>query len=153
MKKRNSTLAKLGLVAAGAAIVVFFPWPRLDGHRFLASTHTNLGSFFSQNQNADAARQYYEMAIKECPVFWKPYNNLGNLYVSGGEKEKALQQYSQGLRKGLADDSCAMFIHTSIGALLYNEGNIEEARRHFALASPYVPYSLMVRKLGKALNF
>jgi tetratricopeptide (TPR) repeat protein len=93
------------------------------------------------------------MAIKECPVFWKPYNNLGILYVSGGEKEKALQQYSQGLRKGLADDSCAMFIHTSIGALLYNEGNIEEARRHFALASPYVPYSLMVRKLGKALNF
>lgn len=152
-EKQNSALAKLGLVAAGAALLAFFPWPHLDGHRFLASTYTNLGSFFSQNQNTDAARQSYEIALSECPVFWKPYNNLGNMYLAGGEKEKALKYYFQGLKKGLPDDSLAMFIHMSIGVLYFKEGNTEEARLHFALASPFVPYSIMVRKLGKVLNF
>ena len=152
-EKRSGMLALLGLAGVGAALLVFFPWPGLDGHRFLASTHTNLGFFFSQNSNVDAARQSYETAIKECPAFWKSYNNLGNLYLARGEKENALKCYFQGLKKGLPDDSCAMFIHMSVGVLYLKEGNTDEARRHFDLASPFVPYSLMVRQLGKELKF
>jgi 4-amino-4-deoxy-L-arabinose transferase-like glycosyltransferase len=152
-EKRSGMLAILGLAGIGAGLGVFFPWPRLDGHRFLASTHTNLGFYFAQNQNADAARQYYETAIKECPVFWKSYNNLGNLYSAEGEKENALKCYFQGLKKGLPDDSCAMFIHMSLGVFYLKEGTIDEARKNFAIASPFVPYSLMVRQVGKELKF
>ena len=75
------------------------------------------------------------------------------MYLAGGEKEKALKYFSEGLKKGIPDDSCAMFIHMGIGVLFFKDGNMEEARRHFALALPYVPYSLMVRKLGNALKF
>jgi tetratricopeptide (TPR) repeat protein len=101
----------------------------------------------------NAAQQYFESAIHESPGYWKPYNNLGNLCLARGEKEKALSWYLQGLQKALPHDSSAMFIHMSLGTYyLKEEGNIEEARKHYALALPYVPYSLMMRQLRDELK-
>jgi 4-amino-4-deoxy-L-arabinose transferase-like glycosyltransferase len=152
-KKQNKKLALYGITAGCAALFVFFPWQGLSNKNFLASTYNNIGLFYSANNNFTAARQYYESAMRECPDFWKPYNNLGNLYLARNEKEKALSCYLQGLQKGFPDDSCAMFIHMSLGTYYLKEGNIEEARKHYAQASPYVPYSLMMRQLSNELKF
>jgi len=152
-KKQNKKLALYCIVAGCAALFVYFPWQGVSNKNFLAYTYNNMGLFYSANNNVAAARQYYESAMHECPGFWKPYNNLGNLYLACGEKEKALSCYLQGLQKGLPRDSSAMFIHMSLGTYyLKEEGNIEEARKHYAQASPYVPYSLMMRQLRNELK-
>jgi 4-amino-4-deoxy-L-arabinose transferase-like glycosyltransferase len=151
-KKQNKKLAMSGVAAGCAALFVFFPWQGISNQNIIASTYNNMGLFYSANNNVDVARKYYESTIHECPGFWKPYNNLGNLYLARGEKEKALSCYLQGLQKGVPYDSCAMFIHMSLGTYYLKEGNIEEARKHYAQASPYVPYSLMMRQLSNELK-
>ena len=152
-KKLQKKLVIYGISAAGAALFVFFPWKNINDKAFIASTYNNLGLFFYANNNSNSARQYYESAIREYPGFWKPYNNLGNLYLASGDKNKAISWYIQGLKKGLPDDSCAMAIHMNIGACCLKDGNIEEAKKHFATALPFVSYSLKMRQIRNELKF
>jgi 4-amino-4-deoxy-L-arabinose transferase-like glycosyltransferase len=151
--KQTKKLVMYGVAVFCAAAVVLFPWKTLNNKIFLASAYNNLGLFYAANKNIDLAQQHYESAISECPRFWKPYNNLGNLYLASGDKEKALSCYYRGLQKGLSEDSSAMFIHTSLGIYYLKSGNADSAKNHFEQAMPYVPYSITMRQLKQELQF
>jgi 4-amino-4-deoxy-L-arabinose transferase-like glycosyltransferase len=152
-KKIYKKLAIYGLGAAGVALFVFFPWKNSNDRVSLASTYNNLGMFFYANGNRNSAQRYYESALREYPGFWRSYNNLGNLYLAIGDKNKAVAWYLQGLKKGLPDDSCAMAIHMNLGVCCLKDGKIEEAKKHFATAFPYVSYSLKMRQIREELRF
>jgi tetratricopeptide (TPR) repeat protein len=152
-KKENKNLLAYAIIAICASFIVLFPWKPLNDNKFLASTYNNLGLFYSANNNNALARQFYEKALIICPTFWKTYNSLGNFYVEHGEKEKALSYYLKGLIVGLPQDSCAMIIHISLGTFFLKNGNIDEAKMHYAMALPYAPYSLMLRQLSNELKF
>jgi tetratricopeptide (TPR) repeat protein len=151
-KKSRKDMARFAAVAAIAAIVVFFPWKNINDRVSRASAFNNLGLFFRANGNVATARQCYDSAIRDYPGYWRAYANLANLSLAGGERENALSWYVEGLKNGLSDDSCAMAIHMNIGALLLKDGNTEEAKRHFALAYPYVSYSLTMRRIKDELK-
>jgi 4-amino-4-deoxy-L-arabinose transferase-like glycosyltransferase len=151
-KKEIKKLLAYAMIAICASFIVLLPWKALDNNVFLATAYNNLGLFYSANNNKVKARQFYEKALNVYPAYWKPYNNLGNLCVDNNEKEKALKYYLQGLKAGLLNDSSAMIIHISIGNLFLKEGNIIEAKNHYAQALPYAPYSIMLRQLARELN-
>jgi 4-amino-4-deoxy-L-arabinose transferase-like glycosyltransferase len=152
-KKAFKKLAWYCVGAAATALLVIFPWKNINDKAFLASTYNNLGLFYYANGNGNSARWYYESALREYPGYWRAYGNLGNLYLASGDKNMALSWYLQGLKNGIPDDSCAMAIHMNLGACALTDGNIEEAKKRFALSLPYVSYSLRMRQIRKELKF
>jgi tetratricopeptide (TPR) repeat protein len=59
----------------------------------------NLRGFnYLEGGNGEQALPDFESAIKICPVYSSPYNNLGNIYRSVGDNQKAEYYFSQAIK-------------------------------------------------------
>ncbi|MDD5449398.1 MAG: tetratricopeptide repeat protein [Candidatus Omnitrophica bacterium] len=89
---------------------------------------TSLLIFYSyltirQNQTWRDPITFYERALKYAPDSARIHNNLGAVYYSMGEKEKAIPLY----RKTIELDPSAVNAYVNLGASYYETGKKEEA--------------------------
>ncbi|KAK2600175.1 hypothetical protein QQS21_005120 [Conoideocrella luteorostrata] len=110
----------------------------------------NLGALYADQGKLQEAEKIYLRALQGYEKAWGPdhiltldtVNNLGNLYVKQGklqEAEKlllrALQGYEQAIGpQGISRYQPAINTRLNLGALLWDQGHILEARRYYQRA-------------------
>lgn len=75
----------------------------------------------------DQAEILYKKAIVLRPNFAKAFNNLGNLYLSKSNYEKAKENFFVATKY----DGDYFEAYTNLGSLYYKEGKIDSARHYW----------------------
>ncbi|MGD1000331.1 MAG: tetratricopeptide repeat protein [Candidatus Brocadiia bacterium] len=78
----------------------------------------------------DAARQYFEEALKLRPDLSEAHSDLGSVLLQMGKPDEAMRQLHEALR--ISPDSSSA--HLSLGEALVQEGNLKEAVAQFRAA-------------------
>lgn len=73
----------------------------------VSQAYNNLGSFALQNNQTQAAIQYYNQAIQLQSNYADAYSNRGNIYAQYGDSEKAIADYNKAI--SLKDHADAYF--------------------------------------------
>jgi len=89
-----------------------------------AEEHNNLGVAYEQKGLFDLAEKEYKIAGNKRTDWAIPHFNLGNLYFRLGDARKAEDSY----RKALAIDGNNSDTLNNLAYLLYQQGNIREAK-------------------------
>jgi tetratricopeptide (TPR) repeat protein len=142
-----------------------------------AVTMNKIGIAYHQMVDMQAARRYYEKAIKLNPKYSEAVNNLGTVYYANKSYGRAVRQYQKALK--LSPDSASIysnlgtayfarkkykeafetyqqalkldpdvFEHRSSYGVLLQERNVEERSRfHFYLAKTYAKSGMTDRAL------
>ena len=142
-----------------------------------AVTMNKIGIAYHQMVDMQAARRYYEKAIKLNPKYSEAVNNLGTVYYANKSYGRAVRQYQKALK--LSPDSASVysnlgtayfarkkykeafeayqealkldpdvFEHRGSYGVLLQERNVEErARFHFYLAKTYAKSGMTDRAL------
>jgi hypothetical protein len=76
----------------------------------------------------DRAIQLYLQAIEACPGFIRPYELLGNLYRTGGDKEKAVDYFTKAAELGTNNYK----LYYLLADILYGANDLDQASRHLA---------------------
>lgn len=87
------------------------------------------------SSNKKQVYEYYEMAIRLCPGFIRPYELLGNLYRNDGKTEKAIMFFKRAADLGTANYK----LYFLLAKLLYKKGDLDEANKN-------LKKSLVIRK-------
>jgi len=95
-----------------------------------AVLRNKIGIANHQLMQLDAARKYYEQAIKLNPKYSEAVNNLGTVYYATKSYRRAVSQYKKALR--IAPDSAS--IHSNLGTAYFARNQIAEATEEFRIA-------------------
>lgn len=113
-------------------------------------SHSNLGTYFqTHHQTRDAITQY-EAAIQltsDRDLLAQTYANLGAVYISTGEDDRARTEFDHSLR--LNPDQFNAWI--GLGVLARNEGKIDEAVNDFSHSLNIQPSARAYVELGRTL--
>lgn len=90
-----------------------------------AEEHNDLGVAYEQKGRLDLAEKEYKTSRDKRTDWAIPHFNMGNLYVRMGEIRKAEDSY----RKALVLNGSNPDILNNLAYLLYQKGNIEEAKK------------------------
>ena len=97
-----------------------------------AYTLLSKGRFTSSREEAHV---HYREAIKLCPGFIRPYELVGNYYRKKGEKQKAIEYFTEAAELGTTNYK----LYYLLASLLHEEGDVNEA-------SKYLKKSLNIKK-------
>jgi Tfp pilus assembly protein PilF len=89
--------------------------------------HVNLGAYFLEHGQLDAARVQFEEALRINPRMEDAHNNLGLLHWRQGRMGEARAHFEEALRI----DPRMEHAHMNMGTLHWREGRLGEARPHF----------------------
>jgi tetratricopeptide (TPR) repeat protein len=92
--------------------------------------YNNLGTWYQQRGDLDAAERNYRRAVELKPQFAQAHDNLGIIYARQGDIERAIESFRTAVR--LDPRSCTAAIN--LGHALEQAGRAEEARREWQLA-------------------
>lgn len=101
----------------------------------LARTHSNLGAAYGEAGRPDEAVLAFTEAVRLAPDMARFRCNLATAYGASGRTDRAIAELERtvALSPGFVD------AHHELGRLYWEAGNLESARRHFALAGRPVP--------------
>ncbi len=111
--------------------------------------HNNLGMFYEQSDNPDAAIPQYKSALQARYRVISPvvYYNLGNAFFRKGQLDQAVAYYEGALQ--LQPDLATA--HHNLGVVLFHKGQIDEAIAHWRQALLIQPeYTEAHTSLGNA---
>jgi tetratricopeptide (TPR) repeat protein len=60
----------------------------------------NLGYFYLREKSTDKAYRFFEMNIRNYPKSMNVFDSMGDYYVAGGNKQKAIEYYTKALSMG-----------------------------------------------------
>ena len=83
--------------------------------------------YFNATGELEKTSQVYELWIANYPRDFTPHANMGNIYSSIGQYEKALVEYGEGVRLG----PDVVLGYTNLGATYYNLNRLDEAKSTF----------------------
>ncbi len=95
----------------------------------------NLGSAHFRQGNYAASARVIEQGLALKPDATEEWFNLGNAYLKLGQPDRAIAQY----RRSLRNDKRFWPAYTNIGLVLYEQGNIRQAARHWEQAAEIDP--------------
>ena len=100
-----------------------------------AVLRNKLGIAHHQLMQLDAARKYYEQAVKLKPDYSEAINNLGTVYYAGKSYRRAISQYKKAIK--IAPDSAS--IHSNLGTAYYARDQIALANEEYRIAMKLDP--------------
>ena len=95
-----------------------------------AVLRNKIGIANHQMMQLDAAKKYYEQAVKLKPNYSEAINNLGTVYYASKSYRRAISQYKKALK--LAPDSAS--IHSNLGTAYFARNQIAQATEEFRTA-------------------
>jgi tetratricopeptide (TPR) repeat protein len=113
-----------------------------------------LSIFWKGKYTHQKARKYrfYEVAIRLCPGFIRPYELLGNLYRKDGETEKAIEYFTQAAELGTTNYK----LYYLLANLQFQRGDLDEASRNLeksmSIRGDYQKSLELRRKIEQALD-
>ncbi len=108
-----------------------------------AEAHTFLGWSLSKLERVHEAIAECKKAILLDPKYGNPYNDIGVYLIELGRPDEAIPW----LKKAMQAERycCYQFAHFNLGRILFNKGQMEEAKRSFERALSYDPNFLPAR--------
>ncbi len=108
-----------------------------------AEAHTFLGWSLSKLERVHEAIAECKKAILLDPKYGNPYNDIGVYLIELGRPDEAIPW----LKKAIQAERycCYQFAHFNLGRILFNKGQMEEAKRSFERALSYDPNYLPAR--------
>jgi len=95
-----------------------------------AVLRNKIGIANHQMMQLNAARKYYEQAVKLKPNYSEAINNLGTVYYAIKSYRRAISQYKKALK--IAPDSAS--IHSNLGTAYFARNQIAQATEEFRTA-------------------
>jgi tetratricopeptide (TPR) repeat protein len=89
-----------------------------------------IGIAHHQQMQLDAAKKYYEQAVKLNPKYSEAINNLGTVYYATKNYRRSISQYKKAIK--IAPDSAS--IHSNLGTAYFARNQIALATEEFRIA-------------------
>src|SRR6185369_1369596 len=100
-----------------------------------AVLRNKIGIANHQMMQLDAAKKYYEQAVKLKPVYSEAINNLGTVYYATKSYRRAISQYKKAIK--LAPESAS--IHSNLGTAYFARNQFDLASQEFREAMKLDP--------------
>ncbi len=102
---------------------------------YKARPHTNLGSYYEEQERLDDAVREYQTAIKLQPDLFMPHYNLGVAYRKQGRLDDAVREFQTAIK--LKPD--AADAHSNLGVAYQEQGRLDDAIGEFQIAIKLKP--------------
>jgi tetratricopeptide (TPR) repeat protein len=149
---RNGNVRRRALKVFGMIFIIFMFWlSRKDIYKDwfglpsyeeagLANAYYSMGTVYAHEKILDKAGEFYEKSIEIQPQTGALVE-LGDLYASQGQVQKAKQMLEYAVRMDPLDPQCAK-AYKDLGLISLSAGNSQEAERYFRQAEQLRPRTL-----------
>ncbi|MBF0316535.1 MAG: tetratricopeptide repeat protein [Nitrospirae bacterium] len=92
-----------------------------------ARPHLNLGAFYAEAGDLNAALTHYQTALSLNPNYPEAHNNIGNIYEKQGDINAAIRAYQTAINL----QPKYLVAHSNLGNIRFRQGQYQEALAHY----------------------